>query len=65
MNFTNFVLKYKNTTTNKEGSINVAIKELGENDDYHICSCLGAVGDEIEMGKVLADGMEIAWDDTK
>ncbi len=32
---------------------------------YYVCSCLGSVGDEIEMGKVLADGIEIAWDDMK
>lgn len=30
-------------------------------ESIYICSCLGGVGDEIEMGIILADGIELEW----
>lgn len=50
------MLKYTNKSSQKSGSLNV-IYDLKEGEEYHICSCLGSGGDEVELvGNIVVDG---------
>jgi len=59
------VIRFKNTTTSKKGEISIMEKALIGNELY-ICSCLGSVGDEIEIvGNLIVDGVEARWKERK